>query len=369
MEDITSIKIIAIFVLLVIALVFGVLPVVFLVRSTAFQDPERRGILQRLIGCLNAFAGGVFMGISLIHLLPEVRQLIVDSFELKGKEYSFNWAELCVAGGFFMVVFVEQIVHIWQEKLTAQYPEEEVPFAASDQIGYGTDEDSSKDQDTRLTKSKTSSLDESQESELTSSQLVKKRNLSSPPLVKSLEASTASSSRRGSEKLLSLEDFAFEQGHLTSGRAMILLISLSVHSIFEGLALGLQLEKKDLTDIFIAIALHKGVEAFTIALSLAQIKSTKTLKFLCTTVFAFMSPIGVAIGIPIVLASEDETGVGSAQALLINGVLQGIATGTFMFVTFIEILPHELNTKKDRLVKFACIIVGFSAITLLNALE
>lgn len=367
MEDITSIKIIAIFVLLVIALAFGVLPVVFFVRSTAFQDPERRGNLQRLIGCLNAVAGGVFMGISLIHLLPEVRQLIVDSFELKGKEYSFNWAELCVAGGFFMVVFVEQIVHIWQEKLTEQYPEEEVPFAASDQIGYGTDEDSSKDQDTRLTK--TSLLDESQESELTSSQLAKKRNLSTPPLVKSLEASTTSSSRRGSEKLLSLEDFAFEQGHLTSGRAMILLISLSVHSIFEGLALGLQLEKKDLTDIFIAIALHKGVEAFTIALSLAQIKSTKTLKFLCTTVFAFMSPIGVAIGIPIVLASEDETGVGSAQALLINGVLQGIATGTFMFVTFIEILPHELNTKKDRLVKFACIIVGFSAITLLNALE
>lgn len=367
MEELTNIKIIAIFVLLVVALAFGIVPVFFMVRSAAFQDPERRRLLQRVIGGLNAFAGGFFMGVALLHLLPDVRQLMVDSLEMRDQEYTFDWAELCVAGGFFMVVFVEQITILCQEKFIT-HPVEEEPFASDhtsdEHVGYGEERDAIL---------KTSFVDDDDDDEGSDfARSIKKRKISACSS-KSVETSSAitSLSRHGSVSK-SLEDFAFDQGHLTAGKAMILLISLSLHSIFEGLALGLQLSKEDLTDIFIAIALYKGVEAFIVALSLAQIKSTDSIKFVTASmiVFALMSPIGIAIGILIVSATENETGTGgTAHGLMVNGVLQGVATGTFMFVTFIEILPHELNTQKDRFAKSMCALVGFTAIALLNVLE
>ncbi|XP_072040684.1 zinc transporter ZIP1-like [Amphiura filiformis] len=362
MEELTSIKIIGIFVLLFIALAFGVLPIVFIARSQLFQNLERKDRIHRVIACLNSFAGGVFMGIALIHLLPEVRDLIKKAIEEKGNTYNFNWAELCVACGFFTIVFVEQLVHICQEKLNDGLSEEETPFASHGNEFIYTDDIKNGDV-------KTSSTDEGDQNDLMDARgdhLKKRRSsaVSSTGVVSNLAESTCSHTHH------TIEELAFDNGHLTASRATMLLISLSLHSIFEGLALGLQLEKNGLTDIFIAISLHKGIEAFTIAVGFAQISATLTLKYISTIFFAFMSPIGIAIGIPIALSSENDTGDGSsATGTLVNGVLQGLATGTFMFVTFIEILPHELNSRKDPLIKFFFIILGFSAITLLNALE
>lgn len=295
------------------------------------------------------------MGISLIHLLPEVRLLLVQALGGEDK-YHFNWAELCVACGFFLIVFVEQMVNICQDKLSNDPPEEEVPFA-SQHGTFGPEVTSDA--------IKTTSGEEEVIQDSDSDHVALKKRRSSGTSERSC---TSASSRHAP---YTIEEYAFEHdGHLTPRKAMILLVSLSLHSIFEGLALGLQLDKKDLTDIFIAIGLHKGIEAFTIAVGFAQIKSTLTLKLISTICFAFMSPIGIAIGIPIALFSENDTGEGSSETgTLINGVLQGLATGTFMFVTFIEILPHELHNRKDALVKFFFIVFGFTAITALNALE
>ena len=356
MDDVVSIKVIAIFVLLVIALAFGVVPIVFIARSRSFQDPDRKARIHRVIACLNSFAGGVFIGISLIHLLPEVRYLIKKAIEEKGNTYNFNWAELTVACGFFTVVFVEQLVHICQEKLNNGLSDEEVPFAPHESA---PDMYISEKRNTDVkTTSDHEEVEGRQDSEL------RRRSFSSS-VVSNASVSTCSHSHHHH----TIEELVFDHGHLTPSRAVILLISLSLHSVFEGLALGLQLDKKDLIDIFIAISLHKGIEAFTIAIGFAQITASLALKYTSTILFAFMSPVGIAIGIPIALSSEDESGGASANGTLVNGILQGLATGTFMFVTFIEILPNELGTRKDALIKFFFIILGFTAITLLNALE
>jgi len=45
---------------------------------------------------------------------------------------------------------------------------------------------------------------------------------------------------------------------------------------------------------------------------------------------------------------------------LVNGILQGLACGTFLYVTFFEVLPHEFNKPKDRLLKLLFVIVGFA---------
>ncbi|XP_022079431.1 zinc transporter ZIP1-like [Acanthaster planci] len=334
----TEIKVVAIFTLLGSALLFGLVPVCLFSKSS-MMDPKHKARLGRVVGWINAFAGGVFMGIALIHLLPEARQLLMDAFQMQGTMYHFNWAELIAACGFFLIVFVEQIIYLCQERLRNDEASEEVAFSDKDTSKTYTAETSSKpDTD-----------------------------------VKSLMPD-AGTDDTGGKTVLSPANTT-EEGplnlpmRLTSLRAVILLISLSFHSIFEGLAIGLQLTRKDVIDIFIAIALHKGIEAFTVSISFAQAYLSQTAKIVYCVVFSFMSPLGVAIGIPIAMSTREQKAAVSGSSLMLNAVLQALATGTFMFVTFIEILPSELNSKKDGLLKVAFIIFGFAAISALNALE
>ena len=333
MLEVTEIKVVAIFTLLGAALLFGLIPIC-LISKTSMRDPKHRERVKRAVGWLNAFAGGVFMGIALIHLLPEARMLMTDAFEMQGLMYHFNWAEFTAAGGFFLIVFVEQIIYLCQNRLANDEEPEEVAFAGK--------EVTSDKADTAQTSDPQKTRDESTKSD-------------SKPLVEDDDDKDAG--------MLNLPT------RLTTLRAVILLISLSLHSIFEGLAIGLQLNRKDVVDIFIAIALHKGIEAFTIAISFAQTYVSNTAKSVYCVVFSLMSPIGVGIGIPIAQATLAKHKEMPGSSRMVNAVLQAMATGTFMFVTFIEILPQELNSKKDGMAKFACVLVGFGAISALNAFE
>ena len=46
---------------------------------------------------------------------------------------------------------------------------------------------------------------------------------------------------------------------------------------------------------------------------------------------------------------------------------QGLAGGTFLYITFFEVLPHELNVPKNRLWKAAAVAAGFIVIAVIIA--
>ena len=48
---------------------------------------------------------------------------------------------------------------------------------------------------------------------------------------------------------------------------------------------------------------------------------------------------------------------------LAPGILQGIANGTFLYVTFFEIFQQELAERGSRLIKVLSMIVGYSVVT------
>lgn len=66
-----------------------------------------------------------------------------------------------------------------------------------------------------------------------------------------------------------------------------------------------------------------------------------------------MSPLGIAVGIG-VMEAKLESGA------LIQAILEGLAAGTFIYITFLEILPHELNSPERQLLKVLFILLGFS---------
>uniref|UniRef100_A0AC11DRD1 Solute carrier family 39 member 2 n=1 Tax=Ovis aries TaxID=9940 RepID=A0AC11DRD1_SHEEP len=137
-------------------------------------------------------------------------------------------------------------------------------------------------------------------------------------------------------------------------RALILLLSLSFHSVFEGLAVGLQLTVASTVQLCLAVLAHKGIVVFGVGLRLVQVGTESRWAVLSILSLALMSPLGLAIGLA-VPQGDSKAGQGLAQALL-----EGMAAGTFLYVTFLEILPRELASPEAPLAKWSCVAAGFA---------
>ena len=152
-------------------------------------------------------------------------------------------------------------------------------------------------------------------------------------------------------------------------RSLILLLALSIHSLLEGLALGLQEEVDRTVQLFFALLLHKCIVAFSVGLNMTQSKLSVRAIIASNLLFSVTSPIGIAIGIGIVHIWTK----GLAEHAII-GALEGLACGTFLYVVFFEILPHEFMTKQrhvrpDRLLKVFALIVGFCVVVAIIFLD
>ncbi|MBV98623.1 Zinc transporter ZIP2, partial [Eschrichtius robustus] len=137
-------------------------------------------------------------------------------------------------------------------------------------------------------------------------------------------------------------------------RALVLLLSLSFHSVFEGLAVGLQPTVAATVQLCLAILAHKGLVVFGVGLRLVQVGTGSHWAMLSILSLALTSPVGLALGLA-VPQGVSEGGQGLAQA-----VLEGMAAGTFLYVTFLEILPRELAGPEAPLAKWGCVAAGFA---------
>lgn len=140
-------------------------------------------------------------------------------------------------------------------------------------------------------------------------------------------------------------------------RAFILVFSLSLHSVFEGLAVGLLEEGKEVLELCLALMIHKSIISFSLAFKLSQGRLRRSVVAGCLLLFASMSPLGIGLGMGL---TETKA---SPQHQLARSTLEGLAAGTFIYITFMEILPHELRSAKNRIPKVAVLLVGFSVVT------
>lgn len=136
----------------------------------------------------------------------------------------------------------------------------------------------------------------------------------------------------------------------------MLLLALSFHSVFEGIAIGLQNTDAKLVSIFLAVISHKAVMAFSLGLNIAQ-SNVSRMKFTSSIImFSISSPIGVVIGMAVADLPH------SLPQDICNAILQGVACGTFLYITCFEILPNEMNLPYKRMWKWLCGAVGFLCI-------
>ncbi|XP_073979783.1 zinc transporter ZIP2-like [Rhodnius prolixus] len=131
-------------------------------------------------------------------------------------------------------------------------------------------------------------------------------------------------------------------------------MALSIHQIFEGLAVGLESDTGKVWVLLSAIAAHKLIIAICVGAEMASSRTDTCTTTICVAAFAVASPIGIAIGIG--LSSNS-----SANDLAMNTtsvVLQGLATGTLLYVVFFEVLKRS-ERSKSGFVEYAATLIGF----------
>uniref|UniRef100_A0A8C8BKX9 Solute carrier family 39 member 1 n=1 Tax=Otus sunia TaxID=257818 RepID=A0A8C8BKX9_9STRI len=139
-------------------------------------------------------------------------------------------------------------------------------------------------------------------------------------------------------------------------RAGLLVLALALHAALEGLALGLQEAEGAVLRVCLALLLHKCAVAFSLALKLLRGRLRPPAVAACLLLFAMMSPLGVGLGTAV------AAGAGPRQRLC-RGVLEGLAAGTFLYITFLEILPQELGVPQHRIPKVILLLAGFALVT------
>ncbi|XP_059203511.1 zinc transporter ZIP1 [Centropristis striata] len=301
MEYLLQVKIGALIGLLVLTLLFGFIPA----RVKWFRDTNGTETHRTVLSLISCFAGGVFLAACLLDIIPDYLSDINAELDAQELKTDFPIPEFIIAAGFFMVLILERIVLNCREVRGAQ--EERAPLIPDNRNGHGHGHGTSPD----------------------------------------LESS-------GQHVHV---DF---QAH-SPFRSFMLFLSLSLHSVFEGLAIGLQNTDSKVLEICIAILVHKSIIVFSLSVKLVQSAVRPLWVAAYIGVFALMSPIGIAIGISVIEAQL-------AAGAMIQVVLEGLAAGTFVYITFLEILPHELNSPGKQLLKVLFILLGFTVMATLTFL-
>lgn len=256
---------------------------------------------------LLGFGGGVLLCTTFMHLLPEVSETI-ESLNFT-PDLEIPYAELLMCIGFFTIFLVEECVHLY-----LHYAEKDGQNKVLMRTSLSLKHDEQEIHDLRHTLDANLHMHNHAESGHSHMQIKGSGNSAT-----------------------------------TTIRGLLIVMALSVHELFEGLAVGLENTPAKVWYLFGAVSAHKFVIAFCIGIELVTSDLKLFLIVIYIFTFAVVSPIGIGIGI--LVSNTDQTSMDSVSV-----ALQGLATGTLLYVVFFEILQAE---KKSGLKQFAAIFLGF----------
>ncbi|KRX77667.1 Zinc transporter ZIP3 [Trichinella sp. T6] len=299
-----QLKITFLFLLFVVTLLAGIFPVKLLqiLRKQVTSDKKRRRWPSITLCSLSCFNGGVFLATCFLHLLPEVREDLLVIKRLFNWDSDYPLAELISCLGFFLVFFIEEMVTFCLSRRRAK----------------------------RMAQEENVVVQQNEENP--------SRNIASDrrdyQVVEMLTVTNSETHRHPTGSVE--EDPLLCVGlklhpHNHEVRSLTFLVALSVHSLIEGFALGVQTNNESVIALFLSIVIHKCIVAFGVGVQLARTHtSTRS---------------------------------------MVNMVLNGLSVGTFLYVTFFEVFHHELENCENNLLKLLSAIIGFSTISFLRVLN
>lgn len=139
--------------------------------------------------------------------------------------------------------------------------------------------------------------------------------------------------------------------------ALLLLIMLSLHSLIEGAALGINSVFNNALVIFIAIMAHKSTAAFALGVTIVRGYSSRLRSTLMLIGFSIMSPVGVVLAA--VVGGLLQSGTGS----LAEAVFNAFAAGSFLYIGTLNVIDSHFHPKPlvHRFADLLALILGIGS--------
>merc|ERR1711899_209687 len=284
---------------------------------------------------LNCFGAGVILTTCFTHMLPEANEALEES---SIKNQGLALGEIFMICGFLMIYVVEELAHMVLHKLKK---------------------------------------DQHQNERENSNQVI-----SSEEPTTTTTTMTSSSSVSSSKADLPNGDYTHEDikpeifvpdDFQAAFRGFMVVLAISLHAIFEGIAMGTLGKASVVWYLCFAIAAHKFIIAFCVGMQLTSSGMKNFVIVVYMSIFSLITPVGIGIGIAVTESSNVEGGF--------VAILQALAAGTLVYVAFFEVLEkervkkHNLGSKKQLwcqlygVIQVSFISLGFIIMILVQLLE
>ncbi|CAJ0594387.1 unnamed protein product [Cylicocyclus nassatus] len=294
------------------------------------RDNKKHGTWLSLLSC---FSGGVFLGTCFLDIIPHINENYED-FKLESNAtIEFPLPQFCTCIGFFLVYLIEEIcMKVFSMKHDHHHSSSvvKVEKAPPPPPGPPTHKENLN---------------------LRSCEALLKDNCELPR--------NGCQTHRFSLVMEETANYAVADPHEGSLlKSITFAVAMSFHSILEGFALGVQSTTARIVTLFVSLILHKGVEAFSVGLQISKGNSDKLKAVVATIlVYALMTPLGSGLGTLLQLSNISKLWKDGAVL-----ILESLAAGTFIYVTFLEVLAQEKDKGHNSLKQLLAIFIGFGVV-------
>uniref|UniRef100_A0A1I7YQZ2 Zinc transporter ZIP3 n=1 Tax=Steinernema glaseri TaxID=37863 RepID=A0A1I7YQZ2_9BILA len=317
-----------------------------LLKHNVNRSPAKSATSNYLLSLCNCFACGIFLSTCFLGLLPHVQhheEVIRQNIRGDGHNGTMpeitGWkavvldSNLVVLCGFLLILFMEQLIFCCSNE--GESSADTASYHQHRNVKDSTNKFFSLDGDVGEPLVDTSFGDESDEEGKIEFRMIESVD----------------------EHFHAPHDHGHHHHHVLpagglSIRSFFLLIGLSIHSIFEGVALGVQGEIKDFISVLVAIMVHEVLCSLAYGVSLAQQHAAPRSAIISIALLSACIPFGMCSAFMI------QT-LDSATALGFRFALEGLAAGTFVYVSCVEMLSAEIGGHdKKGVVKAVCVSAG-----------
>lgn len=301
-----------------------------------------------LLSHCNLLSAGIFIAICFLGLFPVVREEF-DQFFKEASIHSVTYpvAEFTILLGFFLVITLEQImINCRSKKPPVLYLDD-----IQEQSHHLLEDNNHHHHSSSIREAESSRIADKSDVQLPLNTGVNDGDNQNHHLSQSLNSNSHHSHHSHHHHSAHHHDHLADMNPRDISFFM-LFFATGVHSIFEGMALGLMKIPSQALHLYIGIILHECLVAIALAINSTQISGN--IRF--GVLFSSTVPVGIILG---VLVGYTRGPIGR----LISSIFQGLAAGTFIHVAFYELIPHELSDSNAsgsvKLFKIFVLFLGF----------
>jgi zinc transporter ZupT len=170
------------------------------------------------------------------------------------------------------------------------------------------------------------------------------------------------------------QDHVDEHMHGSLLASIILLFALSIHSILEGLAIGISNNHAEVLSTTTAVLAHKAFASYALGSSMVASQMKEGHFLVIVLVFSICSVLGIFLGMAFEQVTRNATN--QETFLLATGLIQAVVAGTFLFVSIVEIglkeillcreskwMGDKMSRREMEWTKLAAFLIGYLAMS------